>query len=204
MVRLRVVTFDLERPGPLLEELLRQLPRRLGLQVEWADRPLELPGCFSEDRQQYDAGQVLHALARCASAGKEQGATGKEQGATGKEQGAAGKEQGWRVLGVTGSDLFLSVFTHVLGAAQLSGSAAVVSTHRLSPEAVGLPPDPWLLGERLVKEAVHELGHTFGLRHCRNPACAMFAANNPDEVDLRSAEYQGECRRLFFEARGCL
>ena len=40
---------------------------------------------------------------------------------------------------------------------------------RLRPEAYGLPQDEDLLFERLVKEALHELGHTMGLiqRHWR-------------------------------------
>ena len=178
MARVVVVPFDLEhRPG-VLRVLKRQLQRRLGLHAELGEASDELRACFSPARKQYDAMALLTQLA------------------------TLGGSQ--RVLGVTDVDLFLSVFTHVLGAAQLDGTAAVVSLHRLRPETVGLPPDPALLEERLVKEAVHELGHSFGLRHCHNPACAMFAANNPDEVDLKGAEFRGECLNMFHRLRRSL
>jgi len=178
MSHVLVVPLELEhRPG-LLRALKRQLKRRLGVDADFGTPAFELESCFSAVRMQYDAMALLEALA--AQAGPR------------------------RIVGITESDLFLSVFTHVLGAAQLDGVAAVVSVHRLRSEAVGLPPDPALLEERLLKEVMHELGHTFGLRHCQNPACAMFSANNPDEVDLRSAEYRGNCLRIFHEKRHSL
>ncbi len=71
-----------------------------------------------------------------------------------------------RVLGVAGVDLFIPVLTYVFGEAQLGGRAAVVSLHRLDEEMYGLPPNPKRLFQRLVTEAVHELGHTYDLVHC--------------------------------------
>jgi len=75
-------------------------------------------------------------------------------------------EPGARLLAVTSVDLYVPVLTFVFGEAQLTGACAVVSLHRLREEFYGLPPREDLLRERLVKESVHELGHTFGLRHC--------------------------------------
>ena len=78
-----------------------------------------------------------------------------------------------RNLGVTAYDLYVPVRTFVLGEAQLCGNCAVVSAARLSDEYYGLPPNPTLLRERWLKEAAHELGHTFGLRHCSDWRCVM-------------------------------
>lgn len=99
-----------------------------------------------------------------------------------------------KVLGVTSVDLFIPVLTYVFGEAQLGGRAAVVSAHRLRPEVYGLAPDDALLGERLVKEAVHELGHAHGLVHCPDPDCVMHTSTYVEEIDLKSAGLCETCR----------
>ncbi|HEX7078464.1 MAG TPA: archaemetzincin family Zn-dependent metalloprotease [Candidatus Eisenbacteria bacterium] len=99
-----------------------------------------------------------------------------------------------RTLGVAGVDLFTPVLTYVFGEAQLSGRAAVVSAHRLRSELYGLPADERLLFERLHKEAVHELGHTYGLLHCASPSCVMRASAYVEEIEFKSAGFCGLCR----------
>ena len=98
-----------------------------------------------------------------------------------------------RVLGVTGVDLFIPVLTYVFGEAQLGGTAAVVSTHRLDGERYGLPPDPERLRQRLVKEAVHEIGHTCGLVHCHEHRCVMGSSTYVEEIDLKDARFCARC-----------
>ena len=101
-----------------------------------------------------------------------------------------------RVIGVTSVDLFTPVLTYVFGEAQLGGRAAVVSCHRLRQEAYGLPPDPRLFYDRLHKEAVHELGHTFGLMHCRSIGCVMGASTYAEEIELKAASFCERCRAV--------
>ncbi len=96
-------------------------------------------------------------------------------------------------IGLADVDLFLPVFTHVFGAAQLGGTAGIVSCHRLRPQFEGDPPDQALLRSRLVKEVLHELGHTLGLTHCRVSWCAMAASRVPEEVDLKDAAFCDPC-----------
>ena len=72
------------------------------------------------------------------------------------------------MLGVTDRDLFIPILTYVFGEAQLGGRAAVVSTARLVEDVELFGPQ--LLVERLAKEAVHEVGHAFGLLHCATRA----------------------------------
>jgi archaemetzincin len=102
-----------------------------------------------------------------------------------------------RVLGVTEHDLFIPVLTFVFGEAQLAGRIAVVSSYRLRNEVYGLPEDKPLLEDRLVKEAMHELGHTFGLLHCHNPVCVMQQSTYAEMVDLKPATYCEACREQY-------
>jgi len=104
-------------------------------------------------------------------------------------------DDAWRVLGVTSVDLFIPVLTYVFGEAQVNGRAAVVSSHRLRPEAYGLPVDRERLGDRLDKEAVHELGHTLGLLHCADHECVMTSSTYVEEIDLKQVEFCPSCLR---------
>jgi archaemetzincin len=100
-----------------------------------------------------------------------------------------------RVLGVTAADLFVPVLTFVFGEAQLDGNCAVVSTARLKEEFYGLPARHDLLRERLVKEAAHELGHTFGLRHCADWRCVMTSSHAVERLDVKAADFCAACRK---------
>ena len=103
------------------------------------------------------------------------------------------REANARLLGVTALDLFVPIFTFVFGEAQLEGPCALVSWYHLCEERYGLPPDESKLRERLHKEAVHELGHTFGLRHCDDWQCVMASTHSVERLDLKGAEFCGEC-----------
>jgi archaemetzincin len=98
-----------------------------------------------------------------------------------------------KIVGVTSEDLFIPVLTFVFGQSQLDGPAAVVSTHRLHNEFYGLPPDETLLLTRTVKEVLHELGHAYGLVHCRDQLCVMRASTYVEEVDLKDARFCEAC-----------
>ena len=104
-----------------------------------------------------------------------------------------------RILGVTACDLYVPVLTFVFGEAQLDGNCAVVSTARLDEEFYGLPPREDLLRERLVKEAVHELGHTFGLRHCADWRCVMTSSHAVERLDVKTGEFCERCRKPVFQ-----
>ena len=76
---------------------------------------------------------------------------------------------------------------------------------RLNSRFYGLPEDSVLMHDRLLKEAVHELGHTFGLIHCPAPGCAMGFSNSIEEVDLKSNRFCPGCAAAYrrsLESRG--
>ena len=108
----------------------------------------------------------------------------------------AGPGEG-RILGVTDRDLFIPVLTYVFGEAQPDGRAAVVPSARLGEgvREIGQP----LLVERLTKEAIHEVGHAFGLRHCETPRCVMGRSPGLAGIDAKSHQLCPVCRRRLHE-----
>jgi archaemetzincin len=98
-----------------------------------------------------------------------------------------------KILGITAVDLFVPVLTFVFGQAQLDGPGALLSTFRLRSEYYGLPADRYRLLDRTIKEAVHELGHAFGLVHCPDATCVMSSSTYVEEVDLKSDWYCPAC-----------
>ena len=66
----------------------------------------------------------------------------------------------------------------------------------------GLPHDSELLVDRLVKESVHEVGHTFDLTHCEDYSCAMAPSHAVEWIDLKEATLCSSCQARAHEAVG--
>lgn len=107
-------------------------------------------------------------------------------------------EDGFRLLALTEVDLYIPMLSFVFGQAQLGGRSALVSTARLRPEFHGFPGNRTLLLSRLAKEVIHELGHTFGLVHCTDPACPMSLSTTILQVDSKGSAF---CARCLFAAK---
>jgi archaemetzincin len=159
-------------PGGRLDHLAQRVGQLLRLEVTQASEEVAVDDFFDARRDQYRSDLLLERLGRTLPDKP-------------------------RVLGVTDVDLFIPVLTFVFGEAQLSGRIAVVSAYRLRNEVYGLPQDKALTEERLVKEAMHELGHTFGLLHCHNPVCVMQQSTYAEMVDLKTANYCPECQERY-------
>lgn len=150
--------------GDFPDELLETLSRRTGIPLGPAK--IDSGVAWNESRAQYDSTRLVAELRD-------------------RYPGV--------VIGATDCDLFIPVLTFVFGEAEMPGRAAVFSTHRLREEFYGLPPDPERLLERAVRELRHELGHVFGLPHCRDSACVMSAAHSVERVDSKDDYYCAAC-----------
>ena len=157
----------------LLEPLAEGLTRRLHVACSIQPNTLEAEFAFNALRRQYHSSEILKKLLR-------------------RPPG-----ESWKILGVTEMDLYIPVLTFVFGEAQMAEGGAVVSTHRLRQEFYGLPTDPTLLRERLLKESLHELGHTYGLRHCHEYTCVMSASNGVERIDLKRTEFCPACTQAL-------
>lgn len=102
-----------------------------------------------------------------------------------------------KILGVAEVDLFIPILTFVFGEAQVGHRAAVVSVYRLRQSFYGLPEDEALFYERCEKEAIHELGHAFGLVHCLRFECVMHFSNSIEQIDLKSNAFCADCAKFL-------
>lgn len=153
-----------------LKPLEAGISAAFGYASRCVDLPLDLAAAFDPGRRQYNSSKILLQII------------------------AAPPPDAARVLAVTEADLFIPILTFVFGEAQLDGLAAAVSLHRLNSKFYGLAEDRDTLTRRLVKESVHELGHTFGLLHCREPGCVMTTSTYVEDIDQKSGEMCGSCR----------
>jgi len=154
--------------------------RAFGVEVEIAPLPVELERAFSVQRNQLNSTTILKMLLADLPSGVS------------------------RVLALVDQDLFIPVLTYVFGEAQLNGTVAVASTFRLrEPWQAGGAPGT-VLEARLVKTALHELGHTYGLRHCMHPRCVMTSAAGLEMLDEKAPAFclacQGELRPAIARA----
>jgi len=97
-----------------------------------------------------------------------------------------------RILGVVDHDLYVPELNFVFGLA--SGAVAVIALARLRQGFYGLLEDPSLFQKRALTEAVHELGHTYGLPHCGNRRCVMFFSNTLQDTDRKNSTFCRQCQ----------
>ncbi|KPJ59387.1 MAG: hypothetical protein AMJ42_01995 [Deltaproteobacteria bacterium DG_8] len=155
----------------LLTTLASSLEEIFRLPVS-VDPSMQLPyNAYNPKRQQYHATTILN----------------KVKGETSSDKG--------RRLGIVDVDLYVPELNFVFGEADLLGKTAVISLSRLRQEFYGLPRDEDLFLKRTLKEAVHELGHTFGLRHCQNEKCVMHFSNSLRDTDIKQVTFCPICQK---------
>ncbi len=169
---IKLVPFQC-RCSHFYEPLAQHIQKTIGWKVEIIDINFDHLFALNPDRNQYHSSEILLGLKNIFMPSKD------------------------KILAVTDLDLFIPILTFVFGEAQLDGPTAVISTFRLRPEFYGLPPNKNLVMQRLIKEAIHELGHTFGLVHCLNQGCVLNASTYVEEIDLKEADFCPECAQLL-------
>jgi archaemetzincin len=154
----------------LLQDLRVAIPRSLDVTCEILPYQLDPTPSYHPERQQYHSSEILQRMQTLV------------------------RPQDWRFLAVADVDLYIPILKYVFGEAQMGGPCAVVSVHRLRQEFYGLARDLPLLGQRLLTESVHELGHTLDLRHCQDYSCVMASSHSVEWIDLRESKLCDSCR----------
>ena len=156
----------------LLDHVRAEIKRIYGFPTEVRSLTEDLEFAFHANRKQYHSTPILEQLARKAP------------------------PDALKVLALVQVDLFIPILTHVYGEAQLGGKACMVSTIRLNEGHRAMDTqEPYL--SRIIKEAIHELGHTFKLRHCREHTCLMHYCRNEGDVDRKSDQLCRYCKVLL-------
>jgi archaemetzincin len=177
MTEIQIVPVGSVDPD-ILEFLSTALAETIGAKCVVSPGAVDPTDAFNAARRQYNSTQILSKLLENDNA------------------------NGGKLLGVADVDLFIPVLTFVFGEAQLGNRAALMSVHRLRQQFYGLPSDERLFYERCEKEAVHELGHSFGLVHCRNFECVMHFSNSIEQVDLKANAFCRSCIELLLSKQG--
>jgi archaemetzincin len=160
----------------LLEWLAQSLREKFRVPTEILLPALDPAFALHAERQQYHSSEILCSMQRYINSGT------------------------WRLLGITQLDLYIPILTFVFGEAQLGGTTAIVSYHRLQQEFYGLPHDMNLLANRLLVESVHELGHTLRLTHCHDYQCVMAASHAVEWIDIKDSGFCDDCLARALEA----
>jgi len=160
----------------ILETLKQGLEHTFNCPVEIEAQINSLDYAYNPDRKQYLAPRILSTLRNFSI------------------------KSGDRRLGIVDVDLYAPGLNFVFGQADISAKVAIVSLHRLRQECYGLPQDEGLFQERALKEAVHELGHTYHLGHCNNPKCVMHFSNSLADTDIKEADFCDKCQQRLKEA----
>jgi archaemetzincin len=153
----------------LLERIRKALSGIYRSNVEVIPLKIRIDKEYNDDRKQYFSTGIISQAVR-------------------KSEPFLGK-----ILMLMESDIFVPVFTFLFGEAQLAGKHALVSVCRLHEEFYSGKTDDGLLFERTLKEAMHELGHTYGLVHCKDWNCVMHPSRNVEEIDIKPAAYCETC-----------
>ncbi len=158
----------------ILESLQNSLPDLLNCKTKIEPAVEMAQSAFNQMRRQYDAEKVLKILS---------------SGGTG-----VAIEKNVPALFVCNEDLYYNGLNYVFGLEETGTGAAIVSVHRLRTEFYGERPSLGLLQERVVKEAVHEIGHILGLEHDTFSKCAMAFSPSVADVDRKENNFCRTCR----------
>lgn len=169
MLEISIVLVGRTVPG--FKALIDAVAKEFKADISTATTEFPLTRAYRPARKQYDAAVLLSELKPYSSSRP--------------------------ALFVFREDLFADGLNFVFGLAK--GNSCIVSTERLDPRFYGekdLGKARSLFIERLIKEAIHEIGHAIGVPHCVEPSCVMVFSDSIEGVDRKKASFCPKCNGL--------
>ncbi|CAG8724775.1 20833_t:CDS:1 [Cetraspora pellucida] len=133
--------------------------------------------CWNSNRNQYDANSLLSKIVEDATSDE---IANRQSNVTDLEIADITPSILPLTLLLTPADCYDRKLNFVFGLAKYK-VGAVVSTFRLENSQAFVS-----------KECIHELGHVFGLKHCKLP-CVMTFSNSVLEADEKSSKFCSSC-----------
>ncbi|GBD98488.1 peptidase family M54 [bacterium BMS3Abin07] len=99
-----------------------------------------------------------------------------------------------KVLGITDTDLSYPGLNYVFGLSDPASQVSIISITRFKGKN-GLLSSRQRMIERAIKTTIHELGHTYGLSHCKDHRCVMFFSFNLLDTDYKGKDFCPKCNR---------
>jgi archaemetzincin len=178
----------------ILRSLIRNLSIVLNTQVK-ISRHIIIPTLlFNEEKNQYDGRKLLRFLTENLTLREVRGIN----------------------LAVFDRDLFTGSLDYAFGVASPFPKICIISILRLHPHfneeyftggmkkrKSGRFPlfvrglnnkEKTLYHERVLKEALHGIGHTLGLSHCQDRNCIMYSSGNISHIDAKQVDFCRVCR----------
>jgi archaemetzincin len=150
----------------ILREIAWHVNRRFGVEVITSD--LFFPECSSHgpERETYAASLLLSYLRKFSG-------------------------DDVRVLGITDVDLSFPGLNYIFGLSDPPSGVSVVSGFRFRSRDGSTASER--VRNRMVKTSIHELGHLFGLSHCKQRTCVMSFSFTVGDTDYKSAKFCERC-----------
>lgn len=164
-----LISFGYFEKG-ILEMIASDVEHEFSLPVKTREGYLDLSEYYDPARKQYNGNELL------------------------KEIELRFATDATKTLGLFNVDLFIPILTYIFGQAFLNGRSGIASIHRLSNERYGIKKDNDAFMDRIRKEVIHELGHTFGLVHCANPTCVMRSSTYVEDIDQKAHSFCHRCK----------
>ncbi len=161
-------------PQGILDKVRSDLESNLNIKCRIMPR-LQIPeGSFNRWRKQYNAETILNMLS--------------------EKSAVKFIDKNIPTLLITDVDLYYGGLNFVFSLEYPAKSSAIVSITRMRPEFYDERANMNLLGERAVKEVMHEIGHHLGLGHCYNTWCVMCFSPSVNDIDIKQKYFCENCK----------